>query len=174
GVIQAMLEFGKRAVDNGADMEARTHIQWASIVALNGWIQAGMRKRFPVHTIEHAVSAFYDIPHGAGLSILNPAWMKFSMKEIRKKLCLMGSRIFNIRESETSSEENAFKALAAFRNYLETIGAPLNLSRFGIGRDKFNEIAGDIVGTSGDRGGKIPGRPDLSKEDIISILEESL
>ena len=28
------------------------------------------------HNIEHAVSAVYDIPHGGGLAILFPNWMK--------------------------------------------------------------------------------------------------
>ena len=31
------------------------------------------------HNIEHAVSAVYDIPHGGGLAILFPNWMKHNI-----------------------------------------------------------------------------------------------
>lgn len=30
--------------------------------------------------IEHTVSGIHDITHGAGLAIINPAWMKFTIK----------------------------------------------------------------------------------------------
>ena len=30
--------------------------------------------------IEHEIGAIYDIPHGAGLTIVSPAWMKYVYK----------------------------------------------------------------------------------------------
>ena len=31
---------------------------------------------WPMHAIEHALSAYYDITHGVGLAIITPRWMK--------------------------------------------------------------------------------------------------
>jgi alcohol dehydrogenase len=75
GVIINAIEWGKKAVVDGSDLEARTQVQWASIVALNGWVQAGVEMVPPVHMIEHALSAHHDITHGAGLAVVNPAYM---------------------------------------------------------------------------------------------------
>jgi alcohol dehydrogenase YqhD (iron-dependent ADH family) len=170
-VLHIMREFGKRAVVNGGDIEARTQIQWASIAALNGWIQAGVKKGFPVHVIEHALSAHYDIAHGAGLSIINPAWMKFSVKHIRDKLCQMGSRVFSLDECREPDDKNAFKAVSAFETFLNIIGSPTRLSKCGIRSTKFERIADDIIRLAGNEKGFLYGRPDLSKDDIIRILE---
>ena len=79
-VIQTAIEWGPKAVANGNDLEARSQVQWASVVALNGWVQAGVESGFPVHMIEHVISAHHDIAHGAGLAIVNPAWMRFAAK----------------------------------------------------------------------------------------------
>lgn len=50
GVMINVVEWGRKAVSNGDDLEARTQAQWASIVALNGWVNAGNRD--PVHTMK--------------------------------------------------------------------------------------------------------------------------
>ena len=61
GVILTALEWGPKAIAYPGDLEARTQIQWASIVALNGWVNAGTNGGYPVHMIEHTLSAYYDI-----------------------------------------------------------------------------------------------------------------
>jgi len=40
-VILTAMEWGPKALADGHDIEARTQVQWASVVALNGWAQAG-------------------------------------------------------------------------------------------------------------------------------------
>ncbi len=39
----------------------------------------GSRGDWATHNIEHAVSAVYDIPHGGGLAILFPNWMRHNV-----------------------------------------------------------------------------------------------
>ena len=64
-------------MDNPTDYEARENILWLSTVALNGSLSAGKQGGdWGVHHFEHSLSVLYDIPHGAGLSIIYPAWMK--------------------------------------------------------------------------------------------------
>jgi alcohol dehydrogenase YqhD (iron-dependent ADH family) len=53
-----------------------TQVQWTSVVALNGWLQAGVEMVPPVHMIEHALSTHHDITHGAGLAVVNPTYMR--------------------------------------------------------------------------------------------------
>ena len=74
GVIINAIEWGRKAVADGSDLFAREQVQWASIVALNGWVQAGVHMVPPMHMIEHALSAHHDITHGAGLAIVGPSY----------------------------------------------------------------------------------------------------
>ena len=96
GVIINALEWGRRAVENGTDIEARAQVQWASIVALNGWIQAGVHMVAPMHMIEHALSAHHDITHGAGLAIVGPAWMRFAARHRPERFAQFAERVFGL------------------------------------------------------------------------------
>ena len=83
---QAMI-YGARAVYNGQDAEARSQVLWLSTVALNGTLIAGKKRGdFGVHAVEHVLSARYDVAHGAGLSVVYPAWIKHFAPRIRAKL----------------------------------------------------------------------------------------
>ncbi|MBN1298839.1 MAG: iron-containing alcohol dehydrogenase, partial [Actinobacteria bacterium] len=54
---------------------ARAEIMWAGSVAHNDLLQTGRTTDWASHSIEHELSAIYDIPHGEGLAIVFPAWM---------------------------------------------------------------------------------------------------
>ncbi len=50
----------------------------------------------PVHMIEHALSAYHDIPHGAGLAVVNPAWMRFAAHRRPERFAQFAQRIFGL------------------------------------------------------------------------------
>ena len=57
--------------------EARSNAMWDSTLALNRVISRGKEEDWVTHGIEHALSAYFDIPHGAGLAVVHPHWMKY-------------------------------------------------------------------------------------------------
>ena len=60
------------------DLNARGEFAWAATLALNGLTHLGISYGFPNHMIEHSMSAISDVmPHGAGLSVIMPAWMQW-------------------------------------------------------------------------------------------------
>ncbi len=66
-------------------------MMWATTWAFNGLTSAGMGMiSLPVHMIEHSLSAIYDIAHGAGLSIVLPGWMRYTLDRNARKLCKAG------------------------------------------------------------------------------------
>ncbi|SFM60166.1 iron-containing alcohol dehydrogenase [Thermodesulforhabdus norvegica] len=171
GIILTLLEWGPIAVRDGQNVDARAHVQWASIVALNGWIQAGIRLLAPVHMIEHTLSALYDVPHGAGLAVLNPAWMRFALRSAPGRFAKFAERIFGVTGG--SLEDRAVEGVKRFEDFLKTIGCPTRLSELGIGDPDdatLQQIAEDTLKVRRDREGRLPGYPALTKEDIIEIL----
>ena len=46
--------------------------------------------------IEHALSAHHDITHGAGLAVVNPAWMRFAAKTRPAKFVQFAERILGL------------------------------------------------------------------------------
>ena len=54
------------------DYQARSNLMWNATMALNSLLRLGKDGDWQSHQIEHALSAWYAIPHGAGLAIVHP------------------------------------------------------------------------------------------------------
>ncbi len=125
-IIKLAFEYGRKVMADPNDYDARANILWLSTMALNGSLSAGKRGGdWGVHGLEHSLSVLYDIPHGAGLSIIYPAWIKAFGKELEPKLTFLAQR--TIGQSATAND---------FLNYLETffqeINTPIRLAEANI------------------------------------------
>jgi alcohol dehydrogenase len=174
GVILTAMEWGPKAVADGSDLEARAQVQWAALVALNGWVQAGVHMVTPVHMIEHALSAHHDVTHGAGLAVLNPAWMRFAARTNPSKFVQFAERIFGLSSAGKNGLDVALEGIDKFEEFLRSIGCPTRLSELGIGDDLFEQYAEDAALVLRDEDGNLLGRPPMSKSDIVEMLRSAL
>lgn len=170
GVVLTAMEWGPRAIANGDDLEARAQVQWASVVALNGWVQVGCMAAFPVHMIEHTLSAHHDIAHGAGLAVVNPAWMRFAAQSRPARFAQFAERIFRLPLKHVEDKDAAAEGIDLFEAFLRSIGCPTRLSQAGIGDALLDRYAHDTLLVAHDAEGHLPGRPPMSEADIIDML----
>jgi alcohol dehydrogenase YqhD (iron-dependent ADH family) len=71
GLIENAMSACERCLHDPCDYEGRANLLWTATLALNGLTAAGLgRVGFPMHLIEHSLSALYDVPHGAGLAVV--------------------------------------------------------------------------------------------------------
>lgn len=174
GTILTALEWGPKAVADGSDLEARAQVQWASVVALNGWIQIGTDAAFPVHIIEHVLSAHHDIPHGAGLAVVNPAWMRFAAKVRPARFAQFGQRVFGLPAKHAGDVGCAQEGVDRFEAFLRSIGCPTRLSQLQIGESMLSRYAQDTLRIAHDNEGCLPGRPRMRETEIIEVLRSVL
>ncbi len=174
GVIINAIEYGRKAVVDGSDLEARGHVQWASIVALNGWVQAGVHMLAPMHMIEHALSAHHDLTHGAGLAIVGPAWMRFAAKHRPERFAQFAQRVFNLCPEGKDALTLGLEGIDAYENFLREIGCPTTLAEVSIGDELFEQYAKDSALVVRDEEGRLLGRPPMTTEDIIEVLKTAL
>lgn len=145
GVIKTVIKYLPRAIQNGTDLEARTHLAWCSTVALSGLINSGRGGSYPLHALEHVVSAHYDISHGRGLALLLPALMEFTMTARPAKYIEMGENIFGLRLDCGDIESAARAGVNAMNNWLASVGRLLTFTQLGIDDSKFEVMADDVV-----------------------------
>lgn len=81
GVMEAVVRWLPVAVKEPENMDARSNLLWAAILAMSRMFGVGHEENWLVHMLEHAVSARYNVAHAAGMSALMPAYLDF----IRKK-----------------------------------------------------------------------------------------
>jgi alcohol dehydrogenase YqhD (iron-dependent ADH family) len=174
GVILTALEWGPTAVADGKDLEARAQVQWASIVALNGWVNAGTNGGYPVHMIEHTLSAYHDITHAAGLAVVNPSWMRFATRHRTEKFVQFAERIFGLKAQGPGDLDCALQGIDRFEAFLKRIGCTTRLSELTFVDTLIVRYAQDTLRIVHDENGNLPGRPPMSEKDIVAVLRSAL
>lgn len=162
-ILRTCIKYVKVAIANPGDYEARANLMWASTMALNGLCGAGKAGSFSCHPMEHELSAYYDITHGAGLAILTPRWMKYILNESNVDLFVRyANNVWGIYGDDDMEVAN--KAIEATYDLFEEIGLPMTLSQLGIGDDKFEVMAGSAV-ANGLSKAFVP----LDEKDVVAI-----
>lgn len=166
GLIKSVIEAGKVAIQNPYDYDARSTLMIASSFSHNGLTGLGGKMYFTVHKLEHQVSGTFDnVAHGAGLSVLFPAWAKWAYKKDVENFARFAENVFNINEG--TKEERALAGILKLEEYFKSIGMPTTFKDLDICPCEFEPMADRI--TKGDTI-KVPGYLDIAKKDVIDIF----
>ncbi len=121
--------------------DARANIMWSATLALNSLQKLGYKNfEFINHAIEHSLSAIYDIPHGAGLSIIIPGYLKFNAQKGNfKRIARFGKNVLNIKGAD--EKIIAKETIEKLKTWFSQIGAPTTLSEVNIPEKDIPKIA---------------------------------
>ena len=140
GLMRTVMESTDVIMKEPDNYNARAKFMWAAVVGFNGLTTAGMgRTAFPVHMMEHALSALYDIAHGAGLSILLPAWMSYVQDAKKERIARLARECFQVKDNDAL--EAAKKGISGLKSWFEVIGSPVTLKSAGIPEGDIPRIA---------------------------------
>lgn len=168
GVMLTVLEQVGIVLNNPNDVAARAHLQWASIIALNGISQPGDGWT-PMHQLAHVLSAQYNLPHGASLTIIMPAWMKYFYKTRLERYVQFAQRVFQVSDDIGTKEEIALEGIKRFEEFLKSIGVPTRLKDVGINEADVPKLADEVEKISFGQDGYLRSRPPASKDDVINV-----
>ncbi len=161
-IIKTIIKDTEKIMLSPGDYGARASFMWSASLALNGILPCGLNGySFPNHLLEHSLSALYDIPHGEGLAIVMPAWMKWFKEKEPKKVDRFCKKMF---------KKSGDDGVAAFEAWLKSIGLPTRLEDVGIAAADVPKIAANIL-TSAERS-KI--YKEYDKKTIEEILKRAL
>ncbi|MBS1155236.1 MAG: NADH-dependent alcohol dehydrogenase [Proteobacteria bacterium] len=124
-LINTVIETTEALLADPADYDARAQFAWAATLALNGLTYSGAAGfSYPNHAIEHSLSALFNVPHGAGLSVVVPAWMKWYAGRNPAQFERFAKSVFGVESSE--------QGIAALQGWYNKIGTPTRLPQLGI------------------------------------------
>jgi len=168
-VLKTVMEFGPKLVNDLENYEYRAAILYSGTMALNGMINMGYQGDWATHNIEHAVSAVYDIPHGGGLAILFPNWMKHNLSVKPERFKQLAVRVFGVNPDGKTTEEVGLEGIKKLREFWNELGAPARLADYDIDDSKLNLMVEKAM-TNGSFGRfKV-----LNDEDVLAIYKASL
>lgn len=139
--MRTILNNAPLVLKNPNDYNVRAEIMWAGAVAHNNLLNTGRIGDWGSHDIEHEISGAYDIAHGAGLSIVFPAWMKYVYKQNVDKFIQFAMRVFNVDFSFDDKEKIVFEMIERLEAWYVRMGLPIRLSDVNIGSERIREMA---------------------------------
>ncbi len=144
GLVINAMECCDRVLEDLDDYQARADLMWTATLALNGLTGAGLGKvGFPMHMIEHSLSAFYNVPHGAGLSAVIPGWMRYHTEHAPERFAQFAERVFGIVTG--NSMEKAEKGILALETWFQTIHSPTTITALNIPKTDIPRIAENAI-----------------------------
>lgn len=172
GVLKTCIKYAPIAIEKPDDYEARANLMWAGSWAINGLLDSGKMTDWSVHAMEHELSAYNNITHGAGLAILTPRWLTHCLNDkTAPKIAEFGKNVFDIKQTG-NVQNDAKSAIKALCDFFASIGIPAGLSELGYTKDvDFKEMAEKALARTD---GVLHGFIDLKADDIQKIYEMSL
>lgn len=135
GLIRNAMRSCERCLADSRDYGGRAALMWTATLALNGLTGAGLgRTAFPMHMIEHSLSALYNVPHGAGLAVVVPAWLRWRLPQSAARIARLGQEVFGLAA-------DAEQTVLRLRGWLGSVGCPVTLAELKIPEADIPRIA---------------------------------
>lgn len=169
GILKTMIEEAPKVMDCLTDYEARANIMWAGMVAHNNVCGVGRDQDWSSHTLEHELSALYDVAHGAGLAVVMPAWMEYVTEQYDiNRTVQFAVRVWGCDMNFANPKATALEGIARFRAFLSSIGMPSNFEELGAKEEDIPKLA-EHLGLGAE--GKIGGFMKLGTKDAEAIFK---
>ena len=169
GAMQAVIRAAKIAVKMPDSYDAQAQLMWGSTIAHNETLGVGRVSDFGSHQIEHELSALYDVPHGAGLAVVFPAWMRYQLSKNPMRFAQFAVRVYGCSMDFEHPERTALAGVEAHEAFLREIGMPVTLHELGARAEDSPALAAKTKKTNLETmttGGAFP----MTTQDVEAIL----
>jgi alcohol dehydrogenase YqhD (iron-dependent ADH family) len=168
-LLKTVIMTAPKLLNDLTNLDHRETILYCGTMALNGILSMGVKGDWATHNLEHAVSAVHDIPHGGGLAILFPNWIKYTLETNVARSKRLAVEVFGVDPSNKSDRETAEAGIQALREFWNAIGAPSRLANYDIDASSI-ELMADKAMIYGDFGNF----QKLTRSDVVNIYKMSL
>lgn len=112
---------------DGDNYDARADVMWAGTLAHNGLCGVGKEEDWASHRMEHEISAFYHVAHGAGLAVVIPAWMTFCAKHNPDKLWRFAINVMSVDPAGKTTDQIIEEGITELKDFYHDLGLTTNL-----------------------------------------------
>ncbi len=151
-LLMTVVHEAPRVIEDPDNYEARANIMWAGMMAHNNSCGVGRTQDWASHSIEHELSAVYDCTHGAGLAVIFPAWMTYTMKQNVDRFVQLAVRVWNCKPDEANPENTAREGIRCLKEFFEKLGLPTNFEQLGAKEEDIESMAHNACWGDGRKG----------------------
>ncbi len=164
--LQSVMEAARIVMKEPTNYEARATICWASTIAHNGFLGVGRQEDWATHRLEHELSAMYDVTHGAGLAVMFPAYMQYTVMEDIQRYRRMAIKVFGIKDNKRKPVKVAMAGINSLESFFKEIGMPTSFTEIGAKKEDIPKLLEKLQINVGERFGNFK---TLNMEDARNI-----
>ncbi|MBM3116746.1 iron-containing alcohol dehydrogenase [Jeongeupia naejangsanensis] len=129
GILSTLVEIAPALLKDQSDYAAQANLMWAADQAMYGLVPLGQPLDWATHAIGHELTALYGLDHAQTLAITLPNLLEHTFETKQAKLAQYGRRVWGLSGDDT---DVARAAIAATRDFFESVGVSTRLSGYGI------------------------------------------
>ncbi len=173
--LRTVITCGTAVMQDPADYEARSNLMFLAPMAINGFLKPGRYGDWACHAMEHKMSGDWDIPHGAGLAVVTPVWMRHVFRNYLDQFVNYAVDVWGIENDPSNPEQVALSGIAALEHFFyDTLQLPRTLSDLGVKNVSEEELV-TVVKKNFQYGNDTIGRmAPLYYNDVYTIFKECL
>lgn len=169
GILKTLVDIGPRVLKEPDNYSCRAEIMWIGTIAHNNTVGVGRIQDWSTHVIGNELSALYDTPHGATLSIIMGSWMRYVYQKKPERFARYAKEVFGVPWYGTNTLEAAAEGILRTEYYFKTLGMPTSFADYHIPKDQVEEMLNKIEFYGGDE--PIGGLVRLNREDVRRIYQ---
>ncbi|XFA98294.1 iron-containing alcohol dehydrogenase [Candidatus Izemoplasma sp. B36] len=164
----SIIEAAKVVMEEPTNYEARATICWAGTIAHNGSLGVGRQEDWASHRLEHELSALYDVTHGAGLAVIFPSYMRYTVNVDVQRYRRLAVKVFGIKDKPKKPLKVALAGIQALENFFKSINMPTSFEDIGAKKEDIDMLVKKLRINCGDVVGFFKG---ITMEDAKNIYE---
>ena len=130
-VLRTLIQDVPRALAKPDDYGPRANIMWAGMIAHNDIVGVDREQDWSSHDIEHELSALYDVAHGAGLAVVFPAFMRYTLNHDVMRYAQLAVRVWGCEMDYEHPERTAREGIDRLVAFYRQIGLPTTFEELG-------------------------------------------
>lgn len=168
GTLMAIINEAPKVMRNPEDYGARANLMWAGMIAHNGTCGVGCEEDWASHFLEHEISAIYGVTHGAGLSVIFPAWMTWMVEHNVGKIAQYAVRVWGVPESE-DKKAVALEGIGKLKTFFTSLGLPVTFKELGVENPDIDRLADSLHRNKGELVGNYVKLTKLDSKEIYRL-----
>ena len=124
GVMKAVVQWGPEAMKDPKNFDAKANLLWASYLAMSRVLSSGHDENWISHMVEHGISAMFNLAHGAGMTIVMPAYVDLvTPTDVSGRIARLSAEVFG---------QPGVPAGQLMREFFTGLGMPVTLPQANI------------------------------------------
>ncbi len=128
GLLRAVIKNAPMALRRPRNYDARAELSWAAVLSQCDLLDTGRIADWSCHNIEHTLAEYYHNPHGAGLAIVIPAWMRHVMKHDVSRFVRYAVQVWDVENDLRDPESVALKGIEKTKAFFKSLGVEVEIA----------------------------------------------